>query len=135
MEKAIAHKNFLQMNSRDASARGIKSGDWVRVVSATLPTGAFDLGDGREYTVEAEVKVMEGMRPGTIALSWRGHWAYGSNDVVIDGTTIKGDPDRASGTVPNPAMRIDPVVGDVSLTDPIGGSASFSDTKVRVVKV
>ncbi|NIA25441.1 MAG: molybdopterin-dependent oxidoreductase [Gammaproteobacteria bacterium] len=135
LQKAISPKNFLQMNSRDAAARGIKSGDHARVLSATLPTGAFDLGDGRSYAVEAEVKVMEGMRPGTVGLSWRGHWAYGSNDVVIDGQTIKGDPDRASGTVPNPAMRLDPIVGDVSLTDPIGGSASFYDTKVEVEKV
>ncbi len=135
LQKAVAPKNYLQMNSRDADARGIKSGDSARIVSATLPTGAFDLGDGRTYNVVAEVKVMEGMRPGTIGLSWRGHWAYGSNDVVIDGQRVKGDPERASGTVPNPAMRIDPVLGDVCLTDPIGGSASFYDTKVRVEKV
>ncbi|GBD85893.1 tetrathionate reductase subunit A precursor [bacterium BMS3Abin02] len=135
LQKAVSPRNHIQMNTRDAAARGLKSGDRARIVSASLPTGAFDLRDGRTYAVEAEVDVMEGMRPGTIALSWRGHWAYGSNDVVIDGLTIKGDPARASGTVPNPAMRIDPVVGDVCLTDPIGGSASFYDTKVRVEKV
>jgi len=135
LQKAVAPKNYLQMNSKDAAARGIESGDNVRLVSATLPTGSFDIGDGRAYDVEAEVKVMEGMRPGTVGLSWRGHWAYGSNDVVIDGETIKGDPARASGTVPNPAMRLDPVVGDVCLTDPIGGSASFYDTKVRAEKI
>ncbi len=135
LQKAVSPKNHIQMNTRDAAARGIKSGDRARIVSASLPTGTFDLGDGRTYKVEADVEVMEGMRPGTIALSWRGHWAYGSNDVVIDGHTIKGEPARASGTVPNPAMRIDPVVGDVCLTDPIGGSASFYDTKVRVEKV
>lgn len=135
LQKAVSHKNYLQMNSSDAAAKDIESGDHARLVSATLPTGEFDVGDGRTYAVEAEVKVMEGMRPGTVGLSWRGHWAYGSNDVVIDGETIKGDPARASGTVPNPAMRIDPVVGDVCLTDPIGGSASFYDTKVRVERV
>jgi len=134
LQKAISPRNYLQMNSRDAADKGLESGDRARIVSATLPTGDFEIGDGRTYAVEAEVKVIEGMRPGTVGLSWRGHWAYGSNDVVIDGETVKGDPDRASGTVPNPAMRIDPVVGDVCLTDPIGGSASFYDTKVRVQK-
>jgi hypothetical protein len=32
-------------------------------------------------------------------------------------------------------MRLDPVVGDVCLTDPIGGSASFYDTVVKLEKV
>ena len=32
-------------------------------------------------------------------------------------------------------MWLDPVVGDVCLTDPIGGSASFYDTYVRLEKV
>lgn len=135
LQKAVSPKNYLQMNSRDAAARDVESGDHARIVSATFPSGDFEIGDGRTYAVEAEVKVMEGMRPGTVGLSWRGHWAYGSNDVVIDGDTVKGDPDRASGTVPNPAMRLDPVVGDVCLTDPIGGSASFYDTMVRVEKM
>jgi|GEM_PF-6508169 len=32
-------------------------------------------------------------------------------------------------------MLTDPHLGDVCLTDPIGGSASYCDTKVRLVKV
>lgn len=32
-------------------------------------------------------------------------------------------------------MRINPVLDDVRLTDPIDGSASFYDTRVKVEKV
>ncbi|MCC9074945.1 molybdopterin-dependent oxidoreductase [Litorilinea aerophila] len=136
IQYAVLPENYVYMNRRDAEARGLKDGDMVRIVSASLPDARFDLGDGRTYEVKAKVRTVEGMRPGTIAISWSyGHWAYGSNDVEIDGEVIPGDPRRASGTVPNPSMRVDPVLNDVCLTDPIGGSASFYDTRVRVQKV
>ncbi len=136
LHEAILPENFILMNNRDAKARGLKSGDEATIVSATLPDARFDLGDGRTYTVKGKVKAIEGMRPGTVAVSWSyGHWAYGSNDVVIDGELVKGEHRRGSGTVPNPAMRIDPVMGDVCLTDMIGGSASFYDTRVRVESI
>ena len=38
----------------------------------------------------------------------------------------------AAGLCPNPVMMVHPIVGDVCLTDPIGGSASFYDTMVRL---
>ncbi len=135
VQSAVLPENYVLMNSQDAAARGLRTGDVVRIVSASLPDARFELGDGRTYEVKGKVKVIEGMRPGTVAVSWSyGHWAYGSNDVEIDGQVVKGDARRATGTVPNPSMRIDPVVGDVCLTDPIGGSASFYDTYVRIEK-
>ncbi len=133
--QAVLPENFVYLNSRDASRMGLKNGDMVRLTSSSLPSGKFDLGDGRTYEVKGKVRVIEGLRPGTVSVSWSyGHWAYGSNDVVINGETVKGDPRRARGTVPNPVMWLDPVVGDVCLTDPIGGSASFYDTFVKVEK-
>ncbi|RMF51034.1 MAG: molybdopterin oxidoreductase, partial [Anaerolineae bacterium] len=133
---AVLPENYVLMNSQDARRMGLKDGDMVRLTSSSLPEGKFDLGDGRTYEVKGKVRVIEGIRPGTIAASWSyGHWAYGSNDVVVDGETIKGDPRRATGVVPNPVMWVDPVVGDVCLTDPIGGSASFYDTYVKVEKI
>ncbi len=132
---AVLPENFIAINSVDARRLGLKTGDKVRIVGPTL-TGAFDLGDGRSYDTVGKVRVMEGIRPGVVAASWSyGHWAYGSNDIVVDGQTIKGDPRRSSGVVPNPAFRLDPVVGDVCLTDPIGGSASFYDTMVKLEKI
>ena len=86
--------------------------------------------------MEGRLKVLEGIRPGVVAISWYfGHWAYGSRDIVVDGQTVRGDPKRARGILPNPVMLEDKVVGGVCLTDPIGGSASFFDTPVKVTKV
>jgi anaerobic selenocysteine-containing dehydrogenase len=133
LQRAIAPENYILMNTADARARGFGDGDKAEIVSATLPDGRFELGDGRTYVVDGKIKAIEGMRPGTVSVSWTfGHWAYGSNDVEIDGNKIRGDATRGTGTVPNPAMRLDGYLGDVCMTDPIGGSASFYDTKVRV---
>jgi len=136
IQYGVLPENFILMNRKDAEARGLRDGDRVKIVSPTLPDGTFPLGDGRTYAVVGKVKVVEGIRPGTIAVSWGyGHWAYGSNDVEVDGKIIRGDRRRASGVVPNPAMLLDPVLKNVCLTDPIGGSASFYDTPVRLVRV
>lgn len=37
--------------------------------------------------------------------------------------------------MPNPVMLEDTVIGNVCLTDLIGGSASFFDTPVRLTKI
>lgn len=80
-----------------------------------------------------KVKVIEGLRPGTVAFSLgHGHWAYGATDIVIDGDTVKGDERRAGGFHGNAAMRLDPHLGDVTLSDLTGGSAVFYDTGVRL---
>ncbi|MFQ5575920.1 MAG: molybdopterin-dependent oxidoreductase [Anaerolineae bacterium] len=136
LHQALMPENFILMNTIDAYKLGLADGEKARITSATNPEGKADLGNGRTYNVVGTVHVTEGMRPGVIAASWSyGHWAYGSHDVEVDGQIIPGEPRRASGIVPNPAFRVDPVVGDVVLTDPIGGSASFYDTKVKVEKV
>jgi len=132
---AVLPENFIALNSIDAARMNIENGERVRIIGPTLAK-PFALGDGREHDTVGRVKVMEGIRPGVVAVSWSyGHWAYGSNDVEIDGQTIAGDSLRSSGLVPNPAMRLDPVLGDVCLTDPIGGSASFFDTRIRLEKL
>lgn len=61
-----------------------------------------------------------------------GHWAYGATDIVIDGDTVKGDERRAGGFHGNAVMRLDPHLGDVTLSDLTGGSAVFYDTGVRL---
>ncbi len=108
----------------------------MRLVSATNPNGAYDLGNGEVRYVEGRLEAREGIRPGVVAVSWHfGHWAYGSRDVTVDGELVRGDPNRGRGVNPNPVMLEDTSVGNVCLTDPIGGSASFYDTQVRLVKV
>lgn len=81
------------------------------------------------------VSVTEGLRPGVVAFSLgKGHWAYGSSDAWIDGKRIPGDPRRAAGVHANAAMAVDPHLKNTCLVDPIGGSVSFYDSPVRLVK-
>jgi len=130
----LVKTNYVLMNRVDTERLGLQDGQQVRLVSKTNTTGRFDLGNGKIEHVTGPLKAIEGILPGTVAASWHfGHWAYGSNDVEVDGELIKGDERRAAGICPNAAMLIDPSLGDVCMTDPIGGSASFYDTSVAVL--
>lgn len=133
---SILSENYILMNSRDARRLGLADESRAKIVSATNPEGVWNLRNGKKMPVVGKVKVVEGIRPGTIAVSWHfGHWAYGSSDVVLDGQTIKKDDRRSAGLCANVVLLTDPYLKDVCLTDPIGGSASFYDTRVRVNKV
>lgn len=126
----------LWMSAMDAQRLGMKDGDLVRLISADNPEGAWDLQDGTFKPMIGKLKVVEGMRPGVVSFGLGyGHWASGARDVSIDGITIPGDPQRAVGFHGNGAMRIDPVLGNTTLSDLAGGSAVFYDSKVKVVKV
>ncbi len=132
----VAKENYVLMNKADADRLGLKDGDLVKLVSATNPDGVWDLPNRGKIPVAGKVKVIQGIRPGTVAASWSfGHWAYGASDFVIDQHKVKGDARRAVGICPNAAMVNDPVLKNACLTDPIGGSASFYDTRVNVVRV
>lgn len=108
----------------------------MKVVSATNPEGVWDLRNGRKKPMVGTLKLVEGIRPGVVSFSLgHGHWAYGSQDVVIDGRTVRGDPRRGKGLHANAAMRTDPVLPNTCLSDPVGASAVFYDTRVRLLKV
>ncbi len=133
--KALLPENFLLMNSADASDRGLHDGDQIHISSASNPDGEWDFGNGHKRSIAGKLKVVEGMRPGVIAFALGfGHWAYGSQDISIDGTTILGDERRFEGFHANAAMRTDPLVTNTCLFDPVGGSAVFYDTQVKVEK-
>ena len=132
---SILPENYVLMNALTAKELGLKDGQRVRVISATNPEGVWDLKNGQKIPVEGRLKVVQGMRPGVVAISWHfGHWAYGANDSVIDGQQVPGDPKRRGGLCPNAVMRIDSALKNVGLEDLIGGSSSFFDTRVRVVQ-
>jgi len=127
-------ENYILMNSRDAKKLGLKDGAEAKILSASNANGMWNVGFGQDRPVAGKVKVVEGIRPGVVAVSWHnGHWAYGAGNVKVDGKMVKGDKRRGKGLCPNAAMRIDPALGDMCLTDPIGASSSFFDTKVKVV--
>ncbi|RMG46602.1 MAG: twin-arginine translocation signal domain-containing protein [Acidobacteria bacterium] len=121
--QGLRPENAIEMNAADGEARGLRTGDLVRVES---PTGAVAIG---------RVRLTEGIRPGVIGVPHSfGHWEMGSNGSnTIDGQPVAHDPARGRGIAINPLLMTDPYLGDVCLQDKIGGSASFYDTRVRVV--
>jgi anaerobic selenocysteine-containing dehydrogenase len=134
--RSVLPENFILMNASDAAERGLVDDDVVRITSATNPDGVWDFGNGTTKPMEGKVRTTQGMRPGVMGFSLGfGHWAYGSQDITIDGTTIAGDPARVTGVHANAAMRTDPFVTNTCLFDPVGGSAVFYDTQVKLVKV
>ncbi|MBI4261217.1 MAG: polysulfide reductase NrfD [Actinobacteria bacterium] len=134
-QTSLAPENFVLVSAADAARLGLAEGDRVRLVSRTLPDGRFDLGNGDRRAVEGSLRVLEGLRPGTIAVSHHfGHWAYGASDVEIDGQVVRGDPRRGKGVPVNALLRLDDHMRTGPVTDPIGGSVSFFDTRVDLVR-
>lgn len=48
---------------------------------------------------------------------------------------ILGEPRRGTGLQTNGAMRADEYLKNVTLMDPIGGSAAFFDTRVGLLQI
>ncbi|HEY6004437.1 MAG TPA: molybdopterin dinucleotide binding domain-containing protein [Anaeromyxobacter sp.] len=132
---AVMPEGAVLMSKADADRLGLRSGDAVRISSASNPEGVLDVKGGAPVPLVGKLKVTQGIRPGVVAfpLGW-GHWASGARDVVIDGQRVKGDPRRAAAFSGNAAMRVDPVLKNVTLSDLAGGSAVFYDTKVKVAR-
>jgi anaerobic selenocysteine-containing dehydrogenase len=133
---ALKPENNIVVNSADAKKLGLSNNDLVRVVSKSNPNGEWDLKLGNKKPMIGKVQVVEGMKPGVVGFCLGfGHWASGSNDIMIDGNVIKGDARRAAGVHCNAAMRLDDHVTNTSLHDPVGASVAFYDTKVKLIKV
>jgi tetrathionate reductase subunit A len=123
----IRPENYVEINASDGRRLGIGDGDPVRLVSRTSPDG-----------VVGKAKLTEGLRPGVIAVSHHfGHWQLASRPYAVDGVRQPADPSRGTGLTVNPIMRLDQFKGRVlntSIQDKVGGSVSFSDSRVRLVK-
>ena len=133
---AIAPDNAVIINKKDADRMGLKDGNRVKVVSATNPEGVWDFKNGIKKPMIGRVQVTQTIKPGVITFTLgHGHWATGASDVVIDGKVVKGDPRRGTGVHLNAAMWIDPYLKNTTLQDPVGGSAVFYDSKVRLIKL
>ena len=132
---AILPENFILINSRTARELGLKDGDKARIISATNPKGIWELPNRKNLDLVGKIRVTETIRPKVAAVSWGyGHWGYGASDTSVDGKTIAGDKRRQAGLCPNAGLRVDPVLKNVCMTDPIGASASFYDTRIKLVK-
>lgn len=134
-QMALMPENFVYLNAVDARRLGLADYDTVRLLSPTFD-GTFEIVPGEVVAVEGKIKVVQGIRPGSVAVSWSyGHWAYGAKDMTVDGKLVKGEAARAKGLVPNPAMAVDGYLKDVCLTDPIAGDSAFGGSRIKLVKV
>lgn len=133
----IMPENGIMINPADAKRLGLQKGDRVRVVSATNTAGEWDLKNGQKRAMEGQVILTQTMRPGVISFVLGfGHWATGAADMTIDGQVIKGDPRREKGVHANAAMWTDSSLrNNTCLIDPVGGSVSFYDTRVKLIRV
>lgn len=133
--QGLLPENFILLNAQDASRLGFKTGDLARMVSDSNPEGVWDLGPAGRKPMVGKVKVIQGIRPGVTAFCLGfGHWAYGARDFWIDGRRVRGDPRRETGVHANAAMALDPYLQNTCLEDLVGGSVSFYDSLVRLVK-
>jgi anaerobic selenocysteine-containing dehydrogenase len=122
---SVQAENFMEMNPEDAAARKLRTGDRARLVSASAPEGVL----GR-------VRVTGTVVPGVVAVSHHfGHWEMSSRAHRVNGRAIAADVSRGTGINANLVMRADPVLPNVTLQDRVGGSASFYDTRVEVIKL
>ncbi|MEJ5367805.1 MAG: molybdopterin-dependent oxidoreductase [Bryobacteraceae bacterium] len=130
----IQPENFVEMSTLDAQKLGLKDGDEVYVLSAWNPDAQWDLGHGNTKPLRGKVRVTSRIRPGvvTFELGW-GHFAYGASVQYIDGQAVWPDIRRGRGIHANAAMVVDPYLRS-PLSDVVGGSAVFYDTRVYVVK-
>jgi len=133
---AVLPENPIIIHRKTAAALGFKDGDLVKVVSASNPDGTWPLPNRTAVPMAGRLKTIEGIRPGVVSVCWSyGHWGYGAADVQVDGTHQPGDKRRNAGLCTNAACRVDPALKDVCMSDPIGGSSSFYDTRVNLVRV
>jgi anaerobic selenocysteine-containing dehydrogenase len=122
------------MNEADATARGFEDGDQARITSPSNTEGVWDLANGRTVPMVGRIRTTQGIRPGVIAFSLGfGHWSYGGVNFKVDDQEYAGDERRIRGVHANAAIRVDPYLGNTSLVDPVGGSAVFYDTQVKLV--
>ena len=118
-------ENFVEMNTADVRALNLENGDLVKVSSVSNTLG-----------IKGRIRMTERLRPGVIAVSHsRGRWEINSKSYKVGGKSTATDPRRGKGLNTNEIMRLDPVLGNVTLQEPIGASASFFDTQVKVEKI
>ncbi|MFT9599659.1 molybdopterin dinucleotide binding domain-containing protein [Mesobacillus sp.] len=133
---ALQPENFVVLNSVDAKKLKVDNGDKVLVTSTSNPKGEHLIAADESRPTIGKVKIVEGIRPGVVAISTHyGHWGYGARDIQIDGEVVKGEEVRGLGIHPNPLFRLDDNLRGTTLSDPIGGSASYYDTRVNIQRV
>lgn len=121
----IVHSNWAPLNTETARRIGVKTGDLIRVESEVghLVTKAY---------------VTEGQHPKVIAISTAcGHWGYGrlaQLKLKEKGGQFGGEEDPDLKNVWWEDKGVHPNAIIPAIADPIGGSAGWYDTVVKVTK-
>jgi anaerobic selenocysteine-containing dehydrogenase len=122
--REVIPENEVEISEEDAEKEGLKTGDLIKVVSASHPEGVI-----------GKVRVTKRLRPGVIAIMFHyGHWAHGSADYEVEGKIVKGDSKRGSGIWVNKLMRIDDVT-KAPIVDPLSGASGTGGYKVNLIKI
>ena len=132
---ALLPENGIVINTVDARKLGLKDGDRVKVYFCHQQGGCLGPQEWHKETDDRQGAGDGDDHAGCDHLyAGHGHWATGAADVVIDGKVVKGDPRRATGVHANAAMWIYLYLQNTCMLDPVGGSVSFYDTKVNLIK-
>ena len=120
----IGRTNFVEINSIDANAFGLKDGQEVYVESAMNKAKGI-------------VKVREGISKGTVGIHFGyGKWEYGSKDSIVDGKTLAGDSVRGEGTATNQLGLLDHTIeGLYGVSEMTTGSPQRNGIRVKVTPV
>jgi len=120
----IGRKNYIEINSLDAKAQGLKDGQEVYI-------------DSGFAKAKGTLKVREGVAQGTLGVHFGyGKWEYCSKDAEIDGKTVAGDPVRAEGTATNQLALLDhSIEGIVGVAEMTSGSPHRNGLRLKVVPV
>ncbi|WP_458189381.1 molybdopterin-dependent oxidoreductase [Haladaptatus sp. NG-WS-4] len=139
--RELRPENPLWINSVDADERGIENGDRIRIEAETR-------------SVEGVAMVTNGIRPGVVGTMWGwGRTGDGATEQTVDGETMAAvEPDghtpyrfdepmredpglakgRDAGFAVNLLQPLDSTLGDIGLSDLVGGSNAQYDAYVEV---
>jgi anaerobic selenocysteine-containing dehydrogenase len=130
----IQEENYLHLHPSDALKMGFKDNDMAWVGSVSNLGCSWDYGPGLGKPMIGRIRTTERIRPGVMSFELGyGHWAYGASNQIIDGEVIPLDERRAKGVHANAAMYVDEFTRS-PLSDVVGGSAVFYDSKVFLAK-
>lgn len=119
--REIIPENWLELNSSDASKKGIEDGNIVEVQTKV----------GKRI---GKAKVREGITPGIVAYANSfGHSWSGVKNYELGEQTVPGNLHRGLGIQANPIMVAERQ--NHNPTDPVGGNASFAHTPIAIRKI
>lgn len=120
----LSKENYIEINTSEAKKLGLKSGDKVKLISAS----------GGE--VVGKLLVRQGIAIGTVGVAFGyGHWEYGANSFKIDDKKVSGDKAIGTGVNLTEISLLDPTYDQTfALTEMMTGGPSRNGGAYRIEK-